>query len=236
MALVGSFACAALLLVRPAAAAGADCTAPVSNWTGMQLDGAHTSISAQWTVPTARCSATRDGMIDQWIGFGSGDSWKDPLNQTGTSAACENGVASYWAWWEQYPADPVNYSDPVRAGDVMTSSITAPEGSQNYTMTLRNVTRHWSRTVAVTGPDTGTQVEVITELHTPTALSTTITYDKVLVDGKPLADFPAAQIMSGQYGGVCVNATVDDDSLITAPQLATSKSRTPAVIRPGHPG
>ncbi len=199
------------------------------------VSGAHTSISARWTVPRADCAASPDGLTDQWIGFGSGDSWQDPLNQTGTSAACEDGVASYWAWWEQFPAAPVNYPDPVRAGDVMQSSITAPKNSQNYTMTLRDVTRNWTQTVYVTGPATGTQVEAVTELHTPSALTTTITYDRLLIDSRPLGAFPNAEILPGQLGGVCVDTGLDGAStLVTAPQKASTTRTSEERIRPGH--
>ncbi|WP_416975388.1 G1 family glutamic endopeptidase [Streptomyces sp. 4F14] len=240
LAVLGSLSCSALMVTGPAFAEAAACTAPQGNWTGFQLDGAHTSVSARWKVPTADCTTATgnpDGLTDQWIGFGSGDSWKDPLNQLGTSVQCTGGKASYYAWWEQFPANYVPAKRAVGPGDVIQASIKTAKNSQDYEMYLKNVTRNWWQTVHVTGPPTGTQVEVVTEIHDwGAAVTDGVRYDNVLVDGKPFTNFSKAYYLySAQFGGVCVNTTTSGTSTLLTP---TKKTQLRAVARDAviHPG
>lgn len=238
-AVLGALSCAALMVMGPAAAEAATCTAPQGNWTGWQLNGAHTGLRAQWKVPKADCSAATgnpDGLTDEWIGFGSGDSSKDPLNQLGTSVECTDGKASYYAWWEQFPANYNTFKDAIRPGDVIQASITVVKGSQNYKMFIKDVTRRWWHTVYVTGPATPTQVEVITEIHDwGAAVTNGVEYDYVNVDNKPFADFRGAYLYSAQFGGVCVNTSIrGKQTLLTPTRKTQMRAVAPgAVIHPG---
>ena len=65
------------------------------------------------------------------------------VEQTGTEADCSRGAAVYSAWYEMYPKYPVNYADPVSAGDSFTASVTYV-GSGYFKLTLSDTTRGWS--------------------------------------------------------------------------------------------
>ncbi len=141
---------AACLLVVVPAAAGARAGAPAhvrfdpnkkisqstsSNWSGYSaVNGRYTSVSANWTQPTASCtSATTYSSF--WVGLdGDGSS---TVEQTGTSADCSSGAARYYAWYEMYPKFPVNLSLAIRPGDSLSGSVTT-DGAGHFTLTLTN--------------------------------------------------------------------------------------------------
>ena len=67
------------------------------------------------------------------------------VEQIGTEADCSNGTAVNYAWYEMYPKYPVNYANPVRAGDSFTASVSYV-GSGYFKLTLSDTTRGWSHT------------------------------------------------------------------------------------------
>jgi hypothetical protein len=141
-------ACLAVLLVPAAAGAHAGAPATVrfapnkkisqstsSNWSGYSaVNGRYTSVSANWTQPTASCtSATTYSSF--WVGLdGDGSS---TVEQTGTSADCSGGTARYYAWYEMYPKFPVNLSLTIRPGNSISGSVTT-DGSGRFTLTITN--------------------------------------------------------------------------------------------------
>ena len=144
------FIAAACLLVFVPAAAGGSFGAPEqvrfdpnekisqstsSNWSGYSaVNGRYTSVSANWTQPTASCtSATTYSSF--WVGL-DGDG-SNTVEQTGTSADCSGGAPRYYAWYEMYPKFPVNLSLAIRPGDSISGSVTT-DGSGNFTLTIRN--------------------------------------------------------------------------------------------------
>jgi hypothetical protein len=144
------FATACLALVVAPAAAGGHAGAPTavrfdpnkkishstsSNWSGYSaVNGRYTSVSANWTQPTASCtSATTYSSF--WVGLdGDGSS---TVEQTGTSADCGGGTPSYYAWYEMYPKFPVSLSLTIRPGDSISGSVTTDAGGR-FTLTIRN--------------------------------------------------------------------------------------------------
>ncbi|MFI0982568.1 G1 family glutamic endopeptidase [Streptomyces sp. NPDC021093] len=216
---VGALSVCGLLAAGSASAAKDPCLHPVGNWAGATLPGDHTSVGARWRVPAVDCAESgEEAQTDNWIGSGTGRSWQDPLNQIGTSALCQDGTAHYLAWWEQYPAAPYNFTDTLRPGDLMSAAISREAGSQDYLLKLTNRTRKWSRKVSLAGPPTSTQVQVITELHTPAAVTSTARYDAVEVDGRPLLSYrDTLKVTSRRTGGVCVDtSTPGPTTLVTA--------------------
>jgi hypothetical protein len=108
-----------------------------TNWSGYSaINGRYTSVSANWTQPTAKCtSATTYSSF--WVGLdGDGSS---SVEQTGTSADCSGGAPRYYAWYEMYPKFPVNLSLAIRPGDSLSGSVTT-DGNGHFTLTLRNNT------------------------------------------------------------------------------------------------
>jgi len=106
-----------------------------SNWSGYSaINGRYTSVSANWTQPTASCtSATTYSSF--WIGL-DGDG-SNTVEQTGTSADCSGGAPRYYAWYEMYPKFPTNLSLTIRPGDSISASVTT-DGSGSFTLTIRD--------------------------------------------------------------------------------------------------
>src|SRR5207237_2764707 len=76
-----------------------------TNWSGYAVTGASGSVSdakGSWTVPAIQgtCPSTNQ-YSSFWVGidgFSSGT-----VEQTGTDSDCQNGVPTYYAWFEFFP-------------------------------------------------------------------------------------------------------------------------------------
>src|SRR5438876_8126647 len=76
-----------------------------TNWSGYAVTGASGSVSdakGSWTVPAIQgtCPSTNQSS-SFWVGidgFSSGT-----VEQTGTDSDCQNGVPTYYAWFEFFP-------------------------------------------------------------------------------------------------------------------------------------
>lgn len=106
-----------------------------SNWSGYSaVNGRYTSVSANWTQPTASCtSATTYSSF--WVGLDGNGS--NTVEQTGASADCSGGSPRYYAWYEMYPKYPVNLSLTIRPGNAMSASVTT-DGAGRFTLTITN--------------------------------------------------------------------------------------------------
>jgi hypothetical protein len=106
-----------------------------SNWSGYAaINGTYTSVSANWTQPTASCTS-QTTYSSFWVGLDGYNS--NTVEQTGTSADCSGGVPSYYAWYEMYPKFPVNLGLAVRPGDSMSASVTT-SGNGRFTLHIHN--------------------------------------------------------------------------------------------------
>jgi hypothetical protein len=115
-----------------------------SNWSGYALiGGRYTTASASWTQPAVDCTATPTGYSAFWVGL-DGDT-TNTVEQTGTEADCSSGKAVYYAWYEMYPKYPVNYSNRVLPGDLLSASVTYA-GVSTFVLSLRDATQNWSQT------------------------------------------------------------------------------------------
>jgi hypothetical protein len=200
-------AVACLVVIVPAAAGGGvAATAHVrfdpnkkisqstsSNWSGYSaINGRYTSVSANWTQPTASCtSATTYSSF--WVGLdGDGSS---TVEQTGTSADCSGGAAKYYAWYEMYPKFPVNLSLTIRPGNAISASVTT-DGAGHFTLTIKNnstgqsftTTQHLNRARLASA-------EAIAEAPSssggvlPLTNFGTVSFSSVTVDGQPIGAF-----------------------------------------------
>jgi hypothetical protein len=114
------------------------------NWSGYAAHArTYKTISASWVEPTAHCTGSRT-FSSFWVGLDGYNS--GTVEQTGSEVDCRSGHARYSAWYEMYPAFPVNFSNPVRPGDYFTGSVTFT-GSGHYTLALKDTTQGWSHTV-----------------------------------------------------------------------------------------
>jgi hypothetical protein len=135
-------------------------TAQSTNWSGYAVTGKKfTSVSASWTEPTAKCNGTKYAAF--WVGLDGYSS--NSVEQTGTDSDCSGSTPHYYGWYEMFPAFPVNFSNPVHAGDHFTASVTF-SGTDTYTLVLKDVTAGWTKTIKKSQSGLArSSAEVITE-------------------------------------------------------------------------
>ena len=102
-------------------------------------------------MPTASCGSGENSFAAQWIGI-DGYPPSTSVEQDGTDSDCDQGVPTYYAWWELFPAAPVDLpsSDPVVPGDAM-SAVVSVSGS-TWTLWLHDastVDPPWTFTTTV---------------------------------------------------------------------------------------
>jgi Peptidase A4 family len=164
-----------------------------SNWSGYSaINGRYTSVSANWTQPSASCtSATTYSSF--WVGL-DGDG-SNTVEQTGTSADCSGGSPRYYAWYEMYPKFPVNLSLPISADDSISGSVTT-DGSGRFTLTITNTTTGQSFTTSQRlNRARLASAEAIAEAPSssggvlPLTNFGTVSFSSVTVNGEPIGSF-----------------------------------------------
>ncbi|CAK5282587.1 unnamed protein product [Mycena citricolor] len=95
-----------------------------TNWAGASLEspsGTYTSVTGTFTVPTPKSPGGSGSFAaSAWVGI-DGDTCSSAIMQTGIDFNIDNGVVSYDAWYEYYPAFASDFSGfSVSAGDVIT--------------------------------------------------------------------------------------------------------------------
>jgi Peptidase A4 family len=171
-----------------------------TNWSGYATDsGTYTSVSASWVQPTGTCtSATRYSSF--WVGLDGYSS--STVEQDGTDTDCVGGKPQYYGWYETYPNPSYSFGSTVEPGDTMSASVTY-EGSNEFKLTLADVTRGWSTstTQKVSGADRSS-AEVIIEAPCctssggilPLADFGTVHLSDSVVDGSPIGDRSPVEI------------------------------------------
>jgi hypothetical protein len=111
------------------------------NWAGYvdtdSTTGYFKTISGNWTTPsvTASCTA-EDTVAAQWIGL---DGWTNAtVEQEGVIDWCFEDQATYYTWYEMYPAGSVEVGRTLQPGDQIDTSITRTGTS--YKMVLTDTT------------------------------------------------------------------------------------------------
>ncbi len=112
-----------------------------TNWSGYAVtatSGSVTNAKGSWKVPTivGTCSSTNQ-YSSFWVGidgFNSGT-----VEQTGTDSDCQNGVPTYYAWYEFYPhpAFVIN-SLTVHPGDIISAQVNF--NGKSFTTTITDTT------------------------------------------------------------------------------------------------
>jgi hypothetical protein len=195
-----------------------------SNWSGYAETGTFASVGGSWTVPavTAGASTTsRSGRFGRqsttsswyssaWLGI---DGFNDSsLIQTGTEEDFTGGAAHYSAWWEILPAAETVIAKPVSAGDAMSATIVETAATETvgatrrskgtteheWSITLSDVTQHWTFTTTQAYGGAGTSAEWVMEAPE--------------VNGSiaALADyaFPAGSAGAGDFNTATVGPTI----------------------------
>jgi hypothetical protein len=153
----GSASGSALGLVhgRPARLVGTlgRATTASTNWSGYATYGngtSFTSVKGRWVQPTASCPTSKGQYSSFWVGLDGYNS--NSVEQTGTDADCVGtNRPSYYAWYELYPAAPVNLGLTITPGDTISARVTVSGSS--FTLFLKDVTtgQSFSTTKSVGG-------------------------------------------------------------------------------------
>ena len=182
-----------------------------TNWSGYAAtSGTYTSVSANWTEPTGRCSSGTQ-YSSFWVGLDGYNS--TTVEQTGTDVDCSGSSPQYYGWYEMYPAFPVNYSNTVRPGDSMSASVTYL-GSNRFSLHLADNTQGWSHTVTKTLAGAArSSAEVIVEAPSsstgvlPLANFGTVTYSASAANGSSLGGQAPTQIIMINNAGTPKDST-----------------------------
>src|SRR6516164_7808719 len=184
----------------PMAAFGRSANAAASqNWTGYAAHAkTYKKISASWVEPTAHCTGSPT-FSSFWVGLDGFNS--QSVEQTGSEVDCRSGGAKYYAWYEMFPAFPVNFSSPVHPGDHFTGSVTFT-GTGHYTLVLKDTTKGWSHTIKKTlASAKRVSAEVIAEAPSsssgilPLTNFGTMHFSNSLVDGTAIGQAGGAKII-----------------------------------------
>ena len=119
-----------------------------SNWGGYAVTGGtYDSVTGNWVVPSLTCSVTK-GDVSFWSGL---DGWtSSSVEQIGLDAVCASGgKIEYNPWVEMYPANSIYFTETVKAGDEMTSSVTT-SGNGSFKLVLADPTQGWTKTYTKT--------------------------------------------------------------------------------------
>ena len=109
------------------------------NWSGyVSTSATHqafTKVSGNWTTPSVTCNA-EDQVTSNWVGLDGFNS--NSIEQLGTVSWCYQGTATYYTWFEMYPASPVRVSTSLAPGDKIAASVT--RSGTSYTLKLTDST------------------------------------------------------------------------------------------------
>jgi hypothetical protein len=124
-----------------------------ANWSGYAVQDStssalFTDVAGTWVEPTATCTSGQQ-FSSFWVGIDGYAS--NSVEQLGTDSDCNGSKPSYYAWYEMYPAFPVNLSKskyPVKPGDTLTASVSVSD--ENFTLSISS-SRGWSFSTVQSG-------------------------------------------------------------------------------------
>jgi hypothetical protein len=106
-----------------------------TNWSGYAVSSLSqfTAVQGTWTQPAVTCSSHSAQYSSFWVGIDGYTS--SSVEQLGTDSDCTGrGRASYYAWYEMYPAGSFQIPNPVKVGDTLSASVAASGGM--FTLTI----------------------------------------------------------------------------------------------------
>jgi hypothetical protein len=143
-------------------------TAPASGprygthgWAGHAWHTSSRQVTASLRLPSVSPAANAGAAF--WAGFGTGPG----IEQAGFTANMVGGHLRWTAWYELYPSPPAGFGKAAYSGDYVSMTVTYRGGGW-FTLTVCDVTRHWTATVTrhATVVSMGT-AEAIVEAYGP---------------------------------------------------------------------
>ena len=125
-------------------------TTASTNWSGYATYGdgtSFTSVRGRWVQPAVSCPTSKVQASSFWVGLDGYTS--NSVEQTGTDADCVGtNRPSYYAWYELYPAAPVNAGLTISPGDTIAASVNVSGSS--FALRIKDVTTGQSFTTTKT--------------------------------------------------------------------------------------
>ena len=105
-------------------------TASSNNWAGYAVSGGtFTKAAGSWVQPPVTCPAKPSEGAAFWVGIDGLAKTDTTVEQIGTDSDCRaKSGASYYAWYEMYPAKAVDLSPskyPVLPGETIAAQVSA---------------------------------------------------------------------------------------------------------------
>jgi hypothetical protein len=136
-----------------------------TNWSGYVVTapvGSVSDVTGSWVVPPVTCAAGETSYAAFWIGI-DGDS-SPTVEQIGTDSDCQNGVPTYYAWFEFFPFRPrLITTVPVAPGDVIGAEVTYNASTAKFEVFIVNITRGSTFAIARWFPGKRASAEWIAE-------------------------------------------------------------------------
>jgi hypothetical protein len=100
--------------------------ATASGWAGYVVRAggrAFSAVSGSWVQPRIVCNRPESSAAF-WVGIGGADRASRALEQLGTTAGCTGGASPWYsAWYQLFPASPVDIPVVIRPGDLVSARL-----------------------------------------------------------------------------------------------------------------
>lgn len=121
-----------------------------TNWSGYAVAASQvTDVKGSWVVPSVTGTKNSRSYSSIWVGIDGYSS--NSVEQIGTDQDWTGKSASYYAWYEMYPAAMVSLSSktyPVSPGDTLNADASYASGQ--FVLKLNNQTKGWTFTTSQT--------------------------------------------------------------------------------------
>lgn len=208
---------AAIIGLFAASGAQADATWVTPGWAGYVVragDSSFRRAEGSWTQPRIVCNRP-ESSVAVWVGLGGASSSSQTLEQVGTSGDCsQRGLVSYSAWYQLFPAPPVEVPIRVRPGDRLRAAVSIDGWAVSVTIANVSTGDTFSTQSWMPAPETDSAEWIV---EAPVACLTTCM-------PLPLADFSRVRFRDAATSIATHTGTIDDSAwarlrLQMAPEL-----------------
>jgi hypothetical protein len=157
--LFASVATVGLVLASGSAQAGVgEPPATVTNgWAGYVVRTGAASfedVAGSWVQPGVVCNRPGSSAAF-WLGLGGASGDSQALEQVGVSAECsQRAIASYSAWYQLYPAPPVELPLTIRPGDRLAADVAVVAGAVSVDLRDGTTGASFSTKLRMRSPET----------------------------------------------------------------------------------
>ncbi len=157
---------------------------------GTSRDGI-SSVTASWVQPSVRALGSRANEASFWVGLRDAEGH---LEQVGISARCQRHTpATYYAWYELFPAATVEAGLAVKPGDLLTATVERM-GDDHFRLSLLNHTsgRKFSTVQLVRVGNTHAAIVIEESNYGDTDLAdfAPVRFTRCAFEGHPIDAFP----------------------------------------------